>query len=162
MDTLYKTLLVLNFCLNIDLYFIKKQVTFWLKVSISSISALVPVSFLNSLRPRQNGRRFADVFKSIFLNENVWILLNISLKFVPKVWINNIPAFVQIMAWHRSGDKPLSEPTMASLLTHICVPLPQWVKCLKQRSDLSRHGKTAVYILINGIQLVILFHKYLD
>ena len=35
---------------------------------------------------------------------------------------------VQIMAWRRPGDKPLSEPMMVSLLTHICVARPQWVK----------------------------------
>ena len=40
---------------------------------------------------------------------------------------NNIPALVQIMAWRRPGDKPLSEAMMVSLLTHICVTLPQWV-----------------------------------
>ena len=84
---------------------------------------------LNTLRPRQNGRRFADdTFKRIFLNENVRISNKISLKFVPKGPINNIPALVQIMAWRRSGDKPLSEPMMVSLLTHICVTRPQWVK----------------------------------
>ena len=32
------------------------------------------------------------------------------------------------MAWHRPGDKPLSEPMMVSLLKHICVTRPQWVK----------------------------------
>ena len=84
---------------------------------------------LNTLRPRQNGRHFADdIFKCIFLNENVWISLQISLKFVPKGPINNIPALVQIMAWRRPGDKSLSEPRMESLLTHICVTRPQWVK----------------------------------
>ena len=67
------------------------------------------------------------IFKWIFLNENVWILIKISLKFVPKGPINNIPALVQIMAWRRSGDKPLSEPMAVSLLTHICVTRPQWV-----------------------------------
>ena len=41
--------------------------------------------------------------------------------------MNNIPALVQIMAWRRPGDKPLSEPMMVSLLTHICVTRPQWV-----------------------------------
>ena len=83
---------------------------------------------VNTLRPRQNGRRFADdVFTCIFLNENVWNLLKISLKFVRKVPINNIPALVQILAWRRSGDKPLSEPMMVSLLMYICVTRPQWV-----------------------------------
>ena len=71
---------------------------------------------------------FTDViFKSIFLNENVWILLKISLRFVPKVPVNNIPSLVQIMAWRRPGDKPLSEPMMVSLLMHICVTRPQRV-----------------------------------
>ena len=83
---------------------------------------------LNTLRPRQNGRHFADdIFKCIFLTENVWIAINISLKFVPKVQINNIPASVQIMDWRQPGDKPLSEPMMLSLLTHICLTRPQWV-----------------------------------
>ena len=44
--------------------------------------------------------------------------------------INNIPSLVQIMAWHRPGDKPLSEPLMDSLLTHICATQPQWVNSL--------------------------------
>ena len=49
----------------------------------------------NTLRPRQNGRHFADdIFKCIFLNENVLISIKISLKFVPKGQINNIPALV--------------------------------------------------------------------
>ena len=54
--------------------------------------------------------------------------IKISLWFVPKSPINNIPAFVEIMAWRHLGDKPLSEPTMDSLLTHICVTRPQWVR----------------------------------
>ena len=84
---------------------------------------------INTLRPIQNGRRFADdIFKCIFLNENAWISLKISLKFVPKVQINNIRALVHIMAWRRPGDKPLSEPMMVRLLTHICVARPQWFK----------------------------------
>ena len=84
---------------------------------------------INTLRPRQNGRLFADnIFTCIFLNEKVWISINISLTFVPKGQINNIPALVQIMAWRRPGNKPLSEPMMFSLLMHICVARPQWVK----------------------------------
>ena len=75
---------------------------------------------INTFRPRQNGRHFADdIFNSIFLNENVWIPIKISLKFVLKDPINNIPALVQIMAWRRPGDKPLSEPMIVNLLTHI-------------------------------------------
>ena len=81
---------------------------------------------LNTLRPRQNGRLFADdTFKRIFLNENDRIPIEISLKFVPKGLINNIPALVLIMAWRRPGDKPSSEPMTISLLTHICVTRSQ-------------------------------------
>ena len=84
---------------------------------------------INSLRPRRNRRHFADnIFKCIFLNENAWIPINFSLKFVPMGPINNISVLVQIMAWRRPGDKPLSEPMIVSLPTHICVTRPQWVK----------------------------------
>ena len=106
------------FC-NILYYLVFSNHQFWLFSQL----------FVNTLRPRPNSRHFADdIFKCIFVIENVWIPIIISLKFVPKGLINNIPALVQIMAWRRSGDKPLSEPMMVSLLTHICVTRPQWVK----------------------------------
>ena len=78
--------------------------------------------------PRQNGRYFAaDTFNRIFVNENVRISIKFSLKFVSNGPINNIPTLVQIMAWRHPGDRPLSEPVMVILLTHICVTRPQWV-----------------------------------
>ena len=56
----------------------------------------------NTSRPRQNGRSLPDdIFKCIFLNENVQISMTTSLKCVPKGPTNNIPALVQIMAWRR-------------------------------------------------------------
>ena len=100
-----------------------------------NIEAFTQYWAFNSLRPRQNGRHFADdTFKCIFLNENVGILIKISLKFVPKVPINNIPALVQVMAWRRTGDKPLTEAMVVRLLTHICVTRPQWVKSYKSQN----------------------------
>ena len=49
----------------------------------------------NTLTPKENGGHFADdIFKCIFLNENAWIPVKISLEFVPKGPINNIPALV--------------------------------------------------------------------
>ena len=83
-------------------------------------------------------------FECIFLNENVWISLKVSLKFLPKVWINNIPAMVQIMAWCWPGDKPsVSVPMMAHLLTHICITRPQWGKkwhiCSKENPIVKIH-----------------------
>ena len=86
---------------------------------------------LTKLKPRQNGRHFPDdIFKWIFLNENKWISINVSLKFVQGGPINNIPTLVQVMAWRRPGDKPLSEPMMVRLPPHIWVTRPQWVNKL--------------------------------
>ena len=70
------------------------------------------------LRKRPPFRRRS--FKCIFFDENIRISINISLKFVPKGQISNIPALVQIMAWRRPGHKPLSEPMMVRLLTYMC------------------------------------------
>ena len=96
---------------------------------LGPLSSTVIAIIFNTLRPRQNGRHFTDdIFKWIFANENVSITIKISLKFVPKGSINNIRALVQIMAWRQPGDKPLSEPMMVILPTHICVTRPQWVK----------------------------------
>ena len=89
--------------------------------------------YINSLRAWQNGCHFADdTFKSIFLTENFIVVIKISLKFVLKGPINNIPALVQIMACRRPGNKPLSEPMMIRLSMYICVIRPQWVKLLMQ------------------------------
>ena len=59
----------------------------------------------------------------------LWMkMLEFRINFVPKGPIKNIPALVQIMAWWRPGDKPLSEPMVGNLLTYICVTRPQWVQ----------------------------------
>ena len=78
----------------------------------------------NTLRPRQ----MDAISQTTFSNAFSWMkMFKISLKFVPNGPINNIPAMVQIMACRRPGDKPLSEPMVVSLPTHICVTRPQWV-----------------------------------
>ena len=131
----------------------------------------------NSLKPRQNGRHFPDdIFKWIFLNENVWISINISLKF--DLWgpINNIPTLVQVMAWRRPGDKPLSEPMMVRVPTHICVTRPQWVKvtmiayssitsdtsnrfnrCSQKWKSLANHPTRDQKIVFHGNSCIILY-----
>ena len=86
--------------------------------------------YIHTLRLRQNGRHFADdIFKCIFLNENIWISINISLNFVPKGQINNIP---------------LSEPMMVSLLTRVCVARPQWVNINETRTSATA-GLTSLF-----------------
>ena len=105
-------------------------------VSTRSAESLVGARaspWLNTLRLRQNGWQFADdIFKCIFLNENLWISFKISLRFVPKGPICNIPALVQIMAWHRPVDKTLSEPMVVRLLmlehwSYVSFALSHWV-----------------------------------
>ena len=61
-----------------------------------------------------------DILKWIFLNENVQISINISLKIIPKGPIDNISALVQIMGWRLNQ-------WWLSLQTHICISRPQWV-----------------------------------
>ena len=79
---------------------------------------------LNTLRLRQNGHHFPDdTFKCNSLNANVLISIK---NFIPDGPIKDIAALVQIMAWRRPGNKPLSEPIMVNLLIHICVTQPQW------------------------------------
>ena len=98
----------------------------------------------NSSPSRQNGRHFADdIFRCIFLNGNVSIWIKMSLNFVPKGSINNIPALVQIIAWHQIGDKPLSAPMLTRFtdsLTHICSTRGRWVNewlCWNQHLKMS-------------------------
>ena len=81
-----------------------------------------------------------------FFNENVWIPIKISLKFVPKGTNNYIPALVQIMAWRLPGDKPLSETTMVRLLILIyaSLGLNELTLC---RSKL--HGNTENILLVS-------------
>ena len=99
-----------------------QQSWYWpTSAGISSLS----IRKINTLRLRQNRCHF----QWIFLNENVRISFKISLNFVPRSAINNIPALVQIMAWCWPPDKPLFEPMMFSLLMHIYVTRSQWVKC---------------------------------
>ena len=99
-----------------------------LYLHLTSFLDIGMIQMVNTLRLRQSGRCFADdIFKCILLNENVWPSIKISLKFVPKVLINNNSASVQIMTWRRPVDKPLSE-AMIKLPMHICVTRPQWVK----------------------------------
>ena len=107
--------------------------------------------WVNILRTRQNGCHFADdTFNRIFVNDNIWILIKISLKCIPKGPINNIPTLVQIMAWRRPGDKPLSELMMVSLRTHICVTRPHWVK-LGWKGFNYKHGKVEWYVRLTQV-----------
>ena len=114
---------------------------------------------INTLRLRQNGRHFADnLFKRIFLSENVWNSIKISPRFVPKCPIDNIPALVQMMAWHRPGAKPLSETMMVRLPTHMCVTRPQWVKMASYTYRDSHYKDQTV----SFIRILVRWHIYIE
>ena len=71
---------------------------------------------LNSSPPGQNGRHFGRRHNSnAFFNGNDKIPVQISQKFIPRSPIGNKPSLVQVMAWRRTGDKPLSEPMLSQI-----------------------------------------------
>ena len=72
--------------------------------------------------------KMGTISQTTFSHTFPWMkMYEFRLRFVPKGPINNIPALFQVIAWRRPGDKPLSEPMMVILLTHVWVIRPQWV-----------------------------------
>ena len=66
---------------------------------------------------------YADnISKFIFGNEIIWIVIEISSKFVPKVPINNNTALAQISQYLNQR--------WSSNMTYICVTRPRWVKII--------------------------------
>ena len=103
----------------------------WLKWHVTLLGITLLVSFTHQGRDKT-----AAVFQ-IFLIENAWFSIKISLKFVPRGPVNNISA----LAWHQPGNKLLSEPMMVSLLMHIHVTRSQWVK----QCTLTHWGRDKMY-----------------
>ena len=113
------------------------------------------------------GKIFAvGIFKWSFLSETVWISIGNSLKFVPNDPINSKAALVQVTAWWRTGDTPLSEPTMTQIndsymrhlkLTHwgrmtlICVGK---LTIIGSDNGLSPERRQAIIWTNNGILLI--------
>ena len=70
-------------------------------------------NWLNSSLLGQNGHHFADdTYKRILWMKIFFISIRISMKFDPKGPIDNKAALFQVMAWCRTGDKPLPEPVL--------------------------------------------------
>ena len=67
-------------------------------------------------------------FKCTFLNENDRIPIRISLKFVPQSPFDNKQVLVQVMAWHRTGDKPLPAPMLTRLTDAYMQHKGRWVE----------------------------------
>ena len=76
--------------------------------------------------------KMADISKTTSLSAFPWMKMSKNASDFTEVCSrgsNNIQTLVQIMAWYRPGDKPLSAPMVVSLLTHVCVTGSQWAKC---------------------------------
>ena len=100
------------------------------KITVATITGQHWVKHINILRPIQNCRHFADaIFKFIFLKENVWISLKISLKFVPKGRINNIPALVQIMGYASKSHLLLANNVLLLSYFSLIVCLSTVIMC---------------------------------
>ena len=71
---------------------------------------------VNKLRAKENGPYFwENTFKCIPLNANYCIFAEISHKFPSKGQTNNNSTLVQVMAWCRTGNKPLPEPMLTNI-----------------------------------------------
>ena len=68
-----------------------------------------------------------DISKRFFFHEKLRILIEISLKFVPKGPIDNNPALVEIMACCLIGDKSLSEPMLTRFTDAYMLHYGRWV-----------------------------------
>ena len=81
----------------------------WRSNLIKSLSALLIfyIKHIQHTEAEENGRHFADdTFRCI------WVSNKASLKYVTYGRIDKMSAQVQIMAWRRTGAKPLSDPMM--------------------------------------------------
>ena len=68
-----------------------------------------------------------DIFKRIIMNKNNRIFIQISLKFVTEGLIDKKLALVQVVAWCRTGDKPLPEPMVTiSTDSYMRHPASKW------------------------------------
>ena len=101
-------------------------VTTWANVDpdlCCHMESLGPMSYLIS--PGQNGRHFADhIFRCIFINEKFWLGIHWCL-FLRSNW-----ALVQVMAWRRTGVKPIPEPMLAQFTDAYMRHKGRWVDML--------------------------------
>ena len=68
-----------------------------------------------------------------------------------------VPAFLQIMAWHRPCDKLLSEPMVFSLLTHICVTRPHLLNISRflLSASIYKQRSTVMFEMYDYVQRVV-------
>ena len=111
-----------------DILYMLCRFIFYLGTVVLDPARIYSRHHVKSSPPAQNDSHFADdIYKYIFLNEKFYILIWISLKFIPKGPIDYMPPLVQVIAWCGTGDKPLPQCWPMSL-THKCGTRDRWVK----------------------------------
>ena len=89
-------------------------------------------SFNSSPAGQFGGKMANDIFNYISFNENVWISIKMSLKFIPKGQVDNKSVLFQVMAWCHHATSHYLNQCWPSSLTHICDSPGRWVKVRAQ------------------------------
>ena len=115
----------------------------------SNLEGYGKMDHMNPLLTHWNRDKMDAIFQTTFSNAFSWMkMYKFRLRFhwilFPKVPIKNIPSLVRIMAWRRSGEKPLSEPMMISLLTNIFVTRPLWVHYKSIKQNKANHTRVHI------------------
>ena len=119
----------------------------------------VPAEVLLALQHIEVETKWPRHFQmDFFLNENVWLSVRNQLMYVPKIPIDNNPALVWIMAWHRPGDKPLSEPMK---LGHQCTSRLLSTNIRRHKTDFKFHH-VSVYRKTSNIRRTLVRNKIVD
>ena len=97
------------------------------------------------------------IFKYVFLNENDRIPMKMSLKCFTKCPVDNKPALIQVMAWRRTGDKPLHKPMMAQV-TNAYIRH----KGDELMRDINKGMYGYVYYIIHVVEMHLLIHAIIS
>ena len=90
------------------------------------------------------------------MNEKSCMSIRISLKFVSKSPIDNISALVWVMAWCRTGDKPLPEPMLTQFINSYMPEKMYSSSKLMEPAQHERNWQDLTHII------VILVEKYIS
>ena len=69
---------------------------------------------------------FSSAFRRVWFVGNFHISYDISFQSASKVPNDNMSALAQMIAWHRTGDKPLAVPMMTLFTDAFMRHRPQW------------------------------------
>ena len=106
--TMYMYMFCISNNTNIIYYCISHTVSVWLRINTKEVCCISNAECELVYWRRHSVDKIAailadNIFSCIFLNESDRILIQISLKYVPRSHLDNKPTLVQVMAWRRTG-----------------------------------------------------------